>query len=110
MSSTMPCWNFDAARASVAPPLTPDAIADIGSSGLGRYATTVTVSAVTPVDVAPPLSPSNGAKHGGTFGPGSAICPVSVSQRGPQSMSPVVPAASACCQVTTSGAGVLGLG
>ena len=63
------------------------------------YCTTLTVSAVTPGDVAPPLSPSNGSTHGGAYTETSLILPVSVSQLGPQSMSAVSPSCSAFCHV-----------
>ena len=63
------------------------------------YSTTLTLSAVTPADVAPPLSPSNGSTQGGAYTETSLSLPVSVSQFRPQSMSSVSPSSSAFCHV-----------
>ena len=59
----------------------------------------LTSSAVTPVAVAPPLSPVNGSTHWGTTATGSLMRPRSVSQSSPQSIVSTVPSASAFCQV-----------
>src|SRR5664279_6548834 len=65
------------------------------------------VDAVTPVAVAPPLSPLNGAKHVCNGKIGSASVPRLVSHRLPQSILEVVPAALAATHdVTPVGAAV----